>query len=684
MSGGAASRARALRPSDPRVLGPYEILGRLGEGGMGRVYLAEAPDGTPVALKVIRAELADDPEFRRRFRGEVNRARQVPPFCTAEVLDADTEHDPPYLVVEYVDGPSLGAVVEDRGPLTPANQHGLAVGVAVALTAIHGAGVIHRDLKPSNVLLAPGSPKVIDFGIARAIDATNAETQTGQAVGTVAYMAPERFGSDASTAITAAADIFAWGAVVAYAGLGRTPFGADIAAALAVRIMTAEPDLQGLRRPLRDLVEHALAKNPANRPTARELVDRLLAVGPGAPARPAAFAEQPEVLAAAGISPRATAVVAGPPPRTAPAEVSGPPAATEVRPAGAGPWRQPTEVLPAGASPWPPPAEVRPPGAGGPPPAPGHWPHATAVQPAGVGAWPPDTDYRSPGGGGTPPPTEVRPPTDAGDWPPHGGNPPRGPNRRGSRIALVALTVSVLLLAGAVVGIVTGRLPLPRAGGPGETSTSSPGANQSSTPGVSPSAGPTPSVAAGARLVLSDPLTSPRDWQVIENAERKATCAFDNAYVVTSEIASSFRCRGNQTSWRDFSVFVDVKLINEGSCAAVWFRFASERGYALRICRDGYFLVTHGTPEPSMVTLLREFRFPDAPIATGVATRVGITAEGSSLRFYRDGDIVGGWVDSTFAAGRIIPGVFQSIDSAPAAPFQVSFAKLEIWSPDGF
>jgi hypothetical protein len=302
MSGDEEPRVRELRPTDPQQLGRYRIVGRLGEGGMGSVFLADAADGRRVALKVIRGELAHDAEFRRRFRGEVARAKQVPPFCTAEVLDADTEHDPPYLVVEYVDGPSLAQVVEERGPLTPANQHGLAVGMAVALTAIHGAGVIHRDLKPSNVLLAPGSPKVIDFGIARAADGADAQTRTDQVVGTVAYISPERFGPNANTALTPAADIFAWGAVVTYAATGRTPFTADVPAAMAVRIMTQPPNLEGLHAPLRELVERALAKDPADRPTARELVDSLLTGAP-VPARPAAFPQQPEVLAAAGISP---------------------------------------------------------------------------------------------------------------------------------------------------------------------------------------------------------------------------------------------------------------------------------------------------------------------------------------------------------------------------------------------
>jgi serine/threonine protein kinase len=289
-----------LRPNDPRQLGPYELVGRLGEGGMGTVFLARSPQGVLVAVKVVRADLAPDGEFRRRFRSEVNRARQVPPFCTAEVLDADPDHEHPYLVVEYVDAPSLAEVVQERGPLSAANLHSVAIGVATALTAIHGAGVIHRDLKPRNVLLAPGSPKVIDFGIARAMEATSAHTRTDQMVGTVAYMAPERFGSEPGTTLTPAADIFAWGAVVGYAGTGRTPFTGDSPPATAARILTQPPDLSGLGGPLRKLVGHSLEKDPANRPTSRELLDLLLASGPQrSAATAAALAHQPGLRAAA-------------------------------------------------------------------------------------------------------------------------------------------------------------------------------------------------------------------------------------------------------------------------------------------------------------------------------------------------------------------------------------------------
>ena len=267
----------ALRPEDPREIGGYELIGRLGEGGMGRVLLGRAAGGRLVAVKLIRAELAHDEDFRQRFRVEVARARQVPPFCTAEVLDAGPDHDPPYLVVEYVDGPSLEDAVTERGALSAANLHAVAVNMATALVAIHGAGLVHGDLKPSNVLLAPGSPKVIDFSLARPADGDGAGTSVRGVVGTVPYMSPERFVATGGPGLTQAADIFAWAGVVVFAGTGRIPFPGDSAVDIAQRIMNDPPTLTGLTAPLRSLVEDAFAKDPKNRPTSRQLLDYLIA-----------------------------------------------------------------------------------------------------------------------------------------------------------------------------------------------------------------------------------------------------------------------------------------------------------------------------------------------------------------------------------------------------------------------
>ncbi|GAA1808959.1 serine/threonine-protein kinase [Actinomadura chokoriensis] len=315
-----------LRDRDPRQLGPYRLTARLGRGGMGTVFLGADGAGRQVAVKVINPELADDETFHERFRREVTAARQVRRFCTASVLDARLDGDPLYVVTEYVAGSSLDEAVKEGGPLRGGDLEALAVNIATALSAIHAAGIVHRDLKPSNVLLSPTGPRVIDFGIARALDATDGPTRTGQFVGTPAYIAPELMRGEE---MTPAADVFSWGCVVAYAGTGRSPFGGGAALEAINRVMSAEPDLEGLDPAVRDLVERSLAKDPAGRPAVKQLIQALTGEDEpretppaGLPAAGAASAEPPAAEPPAGEAPAGEApngeAPAMPPPGTLP------------------------------------------------------------------------------------------------------------------------------------------------------------------------------------------------------------------------------------------------------------------------------------------------------------------------------------------------------------------------------
>ncbi len=279
---------------------------------MGVVYLATDPEGMAVAVKVIHRVHSRNREFVTRFRREVDAARRVPRFCTAAVLDADLTAEEPFIVTEYVDGPSLYDAVADDGPLTGADLNALAVGMAAALTAIHDAGVVHRDLKPSNVLLSSAGARVIDFGIARAVDATS-HTLTGQVLGTPGYMAPEQISGDEATS---AADVFAWGGVVVYAAGGQPPFGQPSSiAALLHRVLTEEPRLGALEPGLRSVVAAAMDKDPRRRPSAKAILDRLLVLTRTSGA--AGASQAATVLGQASV-PLPAALPTTPPPTTPP------------------------------------------------------------------------------------------------------------------------------------------------------------------------------------------------------------------------------------------------------------------------------------------------------------------------------------------------------------------------------
>ncbi|MFE3447632.1 protein kinase [Nonomuraea sp. NPDC059194] len=272
------------RSGDPASLGDYAIVGRLGDGSQGVVYLATDRTGARVAIKWLRFADAVSTE---RFLREVKVVQQVAPFCTAPVLATGAAQDRPYIVSEYVEGPTLQRVVEEQGPRTGAALHRLAIGIATALAAIHQAGIVHRDLKPANVIIAADGPRVIDFGIARALNATS--TISSSPVGTPSFMAPEQL---LGHQVGPAADLFAWACTIVYAASGRAPFGSDTMPAVINRVLNARPDVSGLDEPLVGVVHACLSKDPSQRPTAEQVIVRLLQhpVTPGGMLREAAAA----------------------------------------------------------------------------------------------------------------------------------------------------------------------------------------------------------------------------------------------------------------------------------------------------------------------------------------------------------------------------------------------------------
>ncbi|MFI0353972.1 protein kinase [Actinomadura sp. 9N407] len=262
---------RPLLPGDPARLGPYEVRGRLGEGGQSVVFLGRREDGPEVAIKLLRAQLSQNPEWRARFQRELELIGRVAGFCTAQVLDSDVAGELPYVVSEYVPGPSLTEAVTGAGPRIGTELDRLAIGTVTALAAIHRAGILHRDFKPANVLMGPDGPRVIDFGIARVLG--SAAAKGSGVVGTPSYMAPEQV---TDTELGTPVDMFAWAATILFAATGRHPFGNDTISAVFHRILNYQPDLSPLPDSLRPTVTACLDKDPARRPEAQQVLLDLL------------------------------------------------------------------------------------------------------------------------------------------------------------------------------------------------------------------------------------------------------------------------------------------------------------------------------------------------------------------------------------------------------------------------
>jgi len=530
-----------LRHGDPHAIGPYRLVGELGQGGMGRVYLGVSPGGRPVAVKAIRAELAADPEFRSRFGREVASARRVSGVYTAQVVDADVDGPVAWMATAYVPGPSLAEAVDTHGPLPEASLLALAAGLSESLNAIHAAGVVHRDLKPSNVLLAEDGPRVIDFGISRAVEAVTMLTQAGLVVGSPGFMSPEQaMGGE----VGPPSDVFNLGAVLAFAATGEGPFGTGTTAALLYRVAHGEPSLERIPPRVRPLIERCLAKDPAQRPTANGLLAEVGALQPdgnwlpdsltrtfaasavpgsmfsptGAPAfglsRPGfaptggpAFAPTRGPAGAPpdpGFAPtRGPGYVpsnpgyAPPNPGYAPSDqgfapTSGPGLAAYAAPE---PGLTPTRTTAAGAGARPTPprgyTSTPPPGYGQATPPPGYGP---ATPPAGYGS--------------TTAPLGNTPPTPPGGMygPPGGGNRPR---RRRVRPLMLALIIGVMLGAvGAAVFVVTTAIKHPPAqlnDRPAAVTSSAPAPSSSAPTSVSPS--PSQSTSSSAPAYTPPPAT---------------------------------------------------------------------------------------------------------------------------------------------------------------------------------
>jgi serine/threonine protein kinase len=635
---------------------------------MGVVYLGADREGRAVAIKLVHAPLSGNPEFRARFRSEVERARQVPSFCTAEVLDADLQHDPPYLVVEYVDGPSLFEVVNERGPLTASNLHSVAVGVAMALVGIHGAGVIHRDLKPQNVLLAPGTPKVIDFGIARAFEATSEYTRTGHMVGTVSYMAPERFSAEPGTPLTPAIDIFAWGCVIAYAGTGSTPFRGDSPEATAGRILTQPPRLNGLTEPLRGLVELAVRKDPADRPTARELLDMLMSGGTPAAARPARTRPT-------GLPPGVASLL---PPYTGPA--IGPTGTGRARSAEPG-----SGNSGSGNSGDFVPAQHRPHDGGRPSdgrPSEDRLADARsgAARPAGLR---PDlAAFLEPSGSRPAPDITPAPMTRR-----RGIVLSRHPAARLLRAPLRSSRWLVLSSVLAVAAVISGGAWLGRELTAGDAEGRTPVVAESATSPSATESGQTLTDViepTGGTVVLRDALTTAGIWTDDGTISDGGRCTIRGVLRAarTDRVEDGVhQCPGpNRDFQDDVGVTVTTTLESASTCAAIWFHWTDQGGDMLRVCPAAISVATDAGGRRTVLGSLK----PPRQLALKVPIHLHLVVRAGSALVWVDGGYAGAvpLPGARPAAGRILLGVSEQGGDDPP-PYSVTFADLEIRSIRG-
>ncbi|AJF68829.1 serine/threonine-protein kinase [Streptomyces vietnamensis] len=546
---GGSEVFKALEADDPTTVAGYRLAARLGAGGMGKVYLSYTPGGRPVAIKLIRPEFGEDAEFRRRFAQEVRSAQRVQGLFTAPVIDADPDGAQPWLATAYVPGPSLADAVVSHGALPVETVLLLVAGMAEALHVIHGAGIVHRDLKPSNVLLASDGPRVIDFGIAHAADATSL-TGSGVTIGTPSFMAPEQA---AGRKVTSATDVFALGQVAAYAATGVPAFGEGTGHGVLYRIVHEQPDLSAVPERLTELVTRCLAKDPEARPSLSEIISLCQAANaatvlrrpedwlPGAvsaeitarAAAPAPPQTPPPPTTAPTVAPAPTAAPPGYAP-TAPAAPSTPPSTP---PPGYGP---PPHTAPtAPAAPVASSTPVPPPAAAGPAPAypyaPTQGPGSPAYAPTqgpGTGAYAPT---QGPGGPAYPQQPYPGGPAPAGYAP---QQPPQQPKKRGSRGLVIAVAA---VLAFSVAGGATAYVLLkdkdkggqavsngggkpngkssPSTQGSGGTGTGTGTGTESSAP--KPSTAPAPQAAtyknidltAGYHLTLGDTDVRPQDGE---------------------------------------------------------------------------------------------------------------------------------------------------------------------------